>query len=151
MHRPMRSQVEYANERHTTKVISKTLNPEWRESFEFEVVSVPAERGLPLRFAMFDQDTTSADDFMGECIIFLNDFIDLPVCQQIQDWVALQSLNIEGDKLFHSELGENVVPRGDLLVSFQWIEKVRHEKPNFRSVQIITSARKLKPTISTSL
>ncbi|CEP02864.1 hypothetical protein PBRA_002831 [Plasmodiophora brassicae] len=115
--------LSYAETGFQTKVIKKTLNPDWDETFEFDYQSLPSTQGYVVRIAVFDQDQTSEDDFMGECVVAVDDYIDLPVKQQIQEWHSLLSLNPDADELFQVELGDSAGSRGDLLVQFEWVEK----------------------------
>ena len=53
---------------------------------------------------MFDRDNFSADDFMGETVLFSGDFIDLPVGRPDQDWYQVHSLNARAGMTLQPQL-----------------------------------------------
>mmetsp|Transcript_8640 Transcript_8640/g.15107 ORF Transcript_8640/g.15107 Transcript_8640/m.15107 type:complete len:268 (-) Transcript_8640:118-921(-) len=53
----------------TTKVVRKTLNPVWEESFCFRLSQEALEECKSIECAIFDQDLLSSDDPMGEISI----------------------------------------------------------------------------------
>ena len=57
-----RTEVKYAN-----------LNPEWNETFEWEIKPDEVKKGVVL--ALFDQDLMSKDDPMGRVTINLTEFV----------------------------------------------------------------------------
>jgi hypothetical protein len=56
-----------------TKIIKKTLNPAWKETFE---LILPAGNQDPLEVQIFDHDQFGSNDFLGEIIIPL-DVLDI--------------------------------------------------------------------------
>jgi len=61
------------NEKHgktfKTKIIWKTLDPSWDETFEFKNDGSVQMNNLPITFYCFDKDVVGSDDYMGECIV----------------------------------------------------------------------------------
>ncbi|XP_059157162.1 BAI1-associated protein 3-like isoform X2 [Physella acuta] len=59
---------------HSTKIIKKTLNPVFEESFEFHILpSQCAQHGASLTFTVMDHDLLFQNDFGGEAFLPLSD------------------------------------------------------------------------------
>ncbi|XP_029295736.1 LOW QUALITY PROTEIN: multiple C2 and transmembrane domain-containing protein 1 [Cottoperca gobio] len=56
------------HQKYKTKTISKTLNPQWREQFDFHLYE---EQGGYVDITVWDKDAGKKDDFMGRCTIDL--------------------------------------------------------------------------------
>ncbi|XAR71419.1 hypothetical protein NMG60_11028669 [Bertholletia excelsa] len=55
-----------------TRVVKKNLNPEWNEDLTLSV----ADPSIPIKFLVFDKDTFSRDDKMGDAEFDIKPFID---------------------------------------------------------------------------
>ncbi|KAL9254856.1 C2-DOMAIN ABA-RELATED 3-like protein [Drosera capensis] len=55
-----------------TRVIKKDINPEWHEDLTFSV----SDPNLPIKLVVYDHDTFSKDDPMGEAELDIKPFID---------------------------------------------------------------------------
>ncbi|XP_032940807.1 multiple C2 and transmembrane domain-containing protein 1 isoform X3 [Catharus ustulatus] len=53
----------------SSKIVPKTLNPQWREQFDFHLYD---ERGGIIDITVWDKDVGKKDDFMGRCQIDLS-------------------------------------------------------------------------------
>eukprot|EP01119_Soliformovum_irregulare_P010497 TRINITY_DN2589_c0_g1_i2.p1 TRINITY_DN2589_c0_g1~~TRINITY_DN2589_c0_g1_i2.p1 ORF type:complete len:486 (+),score=145.86 TRINITY_DN2589_c0_g1_i2:18-1475(+) len=84
-----------------TRVIDKTLNPVWKQSFFTWIFS---ESPTKMHVKVFDFDLGATDDFGGEC------FIDIPLedGKVIDDWFPL-----------HSRPGKNDKVSGDIHIKFE--------------------------------
>lgn len=51
---------------HKTEVCKATLDPVWRETFDFSIVECNAQSSEMLTLRLFDWDWATVDDFMGE-------------------------------------------------------------------------------------
>lgn len=51
--------------KYKTKSKSKTLNPVWRQSFDFEL----HEQNDILQVSCWDKDTVGSDDMIGKCVL----------------------------------------------------------------------------------
>jgi hypothetical protein len=60
-------EISYGKSKCKTKTIKKNLNPQWNETFDFDVLDVSA----PLFFHVFDWDMLTSKDPMGKAIITL--------------------------------------------------------------------------------
>jgi len=52
-----------------TKIVWKTLDPSWEETFEFKNDGSVHMNNLPITFYCWDKDVVGSDDYMGECIV----------------------------------------------------------------------------------
>uniref|UniRef100_A0A4W4G0M0 C2 domain-containing protein n=1 Tax=Electrophorus electricus TaxID=8005 RepID=A0A4W4G0M0_ELEEL len=52
------------HQKYKSKTIHKTLNPQWREQFDFHLYD---ERGGVIDITLWDRDAGKRDDFMGRC------------------------------------------------------------------------------------
>ncbi|KAM9547577.1 multiple C2 and transmembrane domain-containing protein 1 isoform 7-T7 [Salvelinus alpinus] len=57
------------HQKYKSKTIPKTLNPQWREQFDFHLYE---EQGGFIDITVWDKDTGKKDDFMGRCSIDLS-------------------------------------------------------------------------------
>ncbi|KAI3371918.1 hypothetical protein L3Q82_006792 [Scortum barcoo] len=57
------------HQKYKSKTISKTLNPQWREQFDFHLYD---EQGGYVDITVWDKDAGKKDDFMGRCTIDLS-------------------------------------------------------------------------------
>ncbi|XP_029916699.1 multiple C2 and transmembrane domain-containing protein 1 isoform X1 [Myripristis murdjan] len=57
------------HQKYKSKTISKTLNPQWREQFDFHLYE---EQGGYIDITVWDKDAGKKDDFMGRCMIDLS-------------------------------------------------------------------------------
>ncbi|XP_057688749.1 multiple C2 and transmembrane domain-containing protein 1 isoform X2 [Corythoichthys intestinalis] len=57
------------HQKYKSKAISKTLNPQWREQFDFHMYE---EQGGYVDITVWDKDAGKKDDFMGRCTIDLS-------------------------------------------------------------------------------
>ncbi|KAM3867849.1 multiple C2 and transmembrane domain-containing protein 1 [Diretmus argenteus] len=57
------------HQKYKSKTISKTLNPQWREQFDFHMYE---EQGGFVDITVWDKDAGKRDDFMGRCTIDLS-------------------------------------------------------------------------------
>ncbi|XP_038559566.1 multiple C2 and transmembrane domain-containing protein 1 isoform X4 [Micropterus salmoides] len=71
------------HQKYKSKTIPKTLNPQWREQFDFHLYD---EQGGFVDITVWDKDAGKKDDFMGRCTINLSLFdkerthkLDLPL------------------------------------------------------------------------
>ncbi|KAK5932647.1 hypothetical protein CgunFtcFv8_004332 [Champsocephalus gunnari] len=56
------------HQKYKTKTIPKTLNPQWREQFDFHLYE---EQGGYVDITVWDKDAGKKDDFMGRCTVDL--------------------------------------------------------------------------------
>ncbi|XP_065836716.1 multiple C2 and transmembrane domain-containing protein 1-like isoform X2 [Oscarella lobularis] len=56
-------------EKYKSKVISKTLNPEWKEQFDLHIL----DPGQSLEIDVYDRDYGAKDDFIGRCKVDLDE------------------------------------------------------------------------------
>ncbi|PKA51955.1 Elicitor-responsive protein 1 [Apostasia shenzhenica] len=69
--------MQYRNqERKSSVARGQGSNPKWNETFKF-VVQYPGTAGIPhkLVFKLMDKDTFTADDFLGEACVYVEDLI----------------------------------------------------------------------------
>ncbi|XP_015228812.1 PREDICTED: multiple C2 and transmembrane domain-containing protein 1 isoform X2 [Cyprinodon variegatus] len=57
------------HQKYKSKTIAKTLNPQWREQFDFHLYE---EQGGYVDITVWDRDAGKKDDFMGRCTIDLS-------------------------------------------------------------------------------
>ena len=69
--------VEVEGHKHKTKILKKTLNPVWKETFKFKV----KDTGSRVVVTCFDWDFADEHDFMGQIVVKLDDLLDGPVDQ----------------------------------------------------------------------
>mmetsp|Transcript_8702 Transcript_8702/g.27015 ORF Transcript_8702/g.27015 Transcript_8702/m.27015 type:complete len:737 (+) Transcript_8702:145-2355(+) len=98
----------FEERRFRTNTAMKTLNPEWKK--KKNELEVP-ERGCRIRFMVYDQDTGSGDDFMGEC------FVDVPCTGE--DWTAWYELKPREGK------SDRVSGEVKISFSYTWGTKVK--------------------------
>ncbi|XP_058079012.1 protein C2-DOMAIN ABA-RELATED 4-like [Magnolia sinica] len=55
-----------------TRVMKKNVNPEWNEDLTFSI----ADPTLPIKLTVYDKDTFSQDDKMGEVEFSIQPFVD---------------------------------------------------------------------------
>ena len=65
-------EVEVGSGKQRTRVVRRSLDPEWNESFRFEEMDDSILQDEPARFVVMDKDTYSADDEIGSVTIDLN-------------------------------------------------------------------------------
>ncbi|KAJ7964524.1 elicitor-responsive protein 1-like [Quillaja saponaria] len=72
-------QIQYKNQEHKSSVAHEQgRNPEWNERFTFRV-EYPGENEYKLTLKIMDKDIFTADDFLGQATIYLNDLLALGV------------------------------------------------------------------------
>uniref|UniRef100_A0A1A8S7J9 Multiple C2 domains, transmembrane 1 n=1 Tax=Nothobranchius rachovii TaxID=451742 RepID=A0A1A8S7J9_9TELE len=59
------------HQKYKSKTIPKTLNPQWREQFDFHLYE---EQGGFVDITVWDKDAGKKDDFMGRCTLLLRNF-----------------------------------------------------------------------------
>ena len=64
---------------HTTKVIPKTLNPRWNETFTFQG-TLSALIDSPVEMNVYDRDLSSRDDNIGVTMLELSNLLDVVCC-----------------------------------------------------------------------
>jgi len=95
--------------KHTSKVDSFTLNPRWKQRFEFPL---KAGESSKLKVKCWDRDRFSRDDFMGQCDIVL----DLLQPNVVNDY--WYDLELNGEPAGHIHLLITVVDSmGDLVLT----------------------------------
>ncbi|XP_029685919.1 multiple C2 and transmembrane domain-containing protein 1 isoform X11 [Takifugu rubripes] len=57
------------HQKYKSKTIAKTLNPQWREQFDFHLYD---EQGGVVDITVWDKDAGKKDDFMGRCTVDLS-------------------------------------------------------------------------------
>jgi hypothetical protein len=67
--------IEADGQKRKTKILKKTLDPVWKESFTFKVT----DTGTRVVVACYDWDFADEHDFMGQCILKLDALLDGPV------------------------------------------------------------------------
>ncbi|KAI8534568.1 hypothetical protein RHMOL_Rhmol10G0100400 [Rhododendron molle] len=55
-----------------TRVVKKNINPEWNEDLTLSI----ADPNLPIKISVFDKDTFSADDKMGDAEFDIKHFLE---------------------------------------------------------------------------
>ncbi|XP_016093251.1 extended synaptotagmin-3 isoform X2 [Sinocyclocheilus grahami] len=73
------------NQQFKTKTIKETLNPRWKEVYEFVIHEAP---GQELEVKLYDEDT-DADDFLGR---FSLDCGDVKKDREIDEWFTLEDI-----------------------------------------------------------
>ncbi|CAI9780815.1 unnamed protein product [Fraxinus pennsylvanica] len=64
--------VQLGKQKLKTRVVRKSLNPEWNE----ELTLMIADRNLPIKLEVYDKDTFSLDDKMGDAEIDIKTFVE---------------------------------------------------------------------------
>ncbi|MED6191609.1 hypothetical protein PIB30_001888 [Stylosanthes scabra] len=117
-----------------TKIIYKNTNPEWNEEFTLMVEDIKT----PIRLNVFDKDTFTPDDEMGEAIIDIKPYVEcwkmelesLPegsVAERIQpsenNYLADESPCIwrHGTIIQHMVLTLRNVECGELICELEWL------------------------------
>uniref|UniRef100_A0AAY4AI60 C2 domain-containing protein n=1 Tax=Denticeps clupeoides TaxID=299321 RepID=A0AAY4AI60_9TELE len=84
------------HQKYKSKTIAKTLNPQWREQFDFHLYD---EQGGFIDITVWDKDAGKKDDFMGRCQIDLSQLpkeqthrLDLPLDEGEGSLVLLVTL-----------------------------------------------------------
>ncbi|GAB2292865.1 AT3g18370/MYF24_8 [Dionaea muscipula] len=75
--------VHYGNVKRKTKIMYRTLNPEWNQTFEFP------EDASPLVLLVKDHNAILAASSIGECVV---DYQSLPPNQPYDKWIPLQGV-----------------------------------------------------------
>lgn len=73
--------------KHKTKVIKKSLNPTWNESFDFNVTQDMINENRRLHITVWDWDRITANDFMGAISFTLDQIINKTI--QTSGWFKL--------------------------------------------------------------
>lgn len=127
--------VKMGKQKLKTSVISKSINPEWNEDLTLTVT----DPSLPVKLRVYDKDTFSLDDKMGDAQIDINPFLEavkmrlesLPngtiitkVKPNRENWLAEESnITWDDDKVVQNmilRLGN--VEQGELELQLQWID-----------------------------
>ena len=108
-----------------TSVVSKTLNPEWNQSFEFPVVT--ADSAL-LEVICWDKDRFKKD-YMGEFDVILEDLFNAGSTTPAEKWVKLEGRR--GGKK-RKKKSDDVT--GEVLLKFGLMDKVN---PNAPAAQVL--------------
>ncbi|KAK1383123.1 C2 domain-containing protein [Heracleum sosnowskyi] len=118
-----------------TSVISNSINPEWNEELTLSVT----DPSLPVKLRVYDKDTFSLDDKMGDAQFDINPFLEavkmrlesLPngtiitkVKPNRENWLAEESnITWEDDKVIQNMiLRLRHVEQGELELQLQWID-----------------------------
>lgn len=118
-----------------TSVISKSINPEWNEDLTLTVT----DPSLPVKLRVYDKDTFSLDDKMGDAQFDINPFLEavkmrlenLPngtiitkVKPNRENWLAEESnITWEDEKVIQNMiLRLRNVEQGELELELQWID-----------------------------
>ncbi|XAR51289.1 hypothetical protein NMG60_11005883 [Bertholletia excelsa] len=75
--------IHYGNMKRSTKVIYKTLNPQWRQTFEFP------DNGSPLELHVKDHNTLLPTSSIGDCVV---EYQRLLPNQTSEKWIPLQGV-----------------------------------------------------------
>jgi len=87
----------------STKVIKKTLDPEWNEGFVLQ----HSNPGSLLKIQIDDYDMASGNDFIGQVTLPMSSLSDK---QENREWRTLQTLE-----------GEESAKLGKVLIAFRWL------------------------------
>eukprot|EP01112_Ceratiomyxa_fruticulosa_P011445 TRINITY_DN3101_c0_g1_i1.p2 TRINITY_DN3101_c0_g1~~TRINITY_DN3101_c0_g1_i1.p2 ORF type:complete len:108 (+),score=23.74 TRINITY_DN3101_c0_g1_i1:1776-2099(+) len=79
--------ISYGNKTYQTKIVPKSLNPSWNETFLFH----PKELKGMLLFEVWDHDFLTPDDFMGSVFIKLENI-------ELSHVAKTHTLPLEGKK-----------------------------------------------------
>jgi len=71
----------------TTEVVSKNLNPEWNQNFNFHFLGKQFRPKESLVLTIYDRDRGSADDPMGQVVLKMSDLLHGKVQE---DWLPVQ-------------------------------------------------------------
>lgn len=127
--------VKMGKQKLKTSVISKSINPEWNEDLTLTVT----DPSLPVKLRVYDKDTFSLDDKMGDAQIDINPFLEavkmrlesLPngtiitkVKPNRENWLAEESnITWDDDKVVQNMiLRLRNVEQGELELQLQWID-----------------------------
>ncbi|TYI53205.1 hypothetical protein E1A91_D12G302700v1 [Gossypium mustelinum] len=75
--------VQYGNLKRRTKVMYKTLNPKWHQTFEFP------DNGNPLELHVKDHNAVLPTSSIGDCVV---EYQRLPPNQMADKWIPLQGV-----------------------------------------------------------
>ncbi|KAK9714101.1 hypothetical protein RND81_06G071700 [Saponaria officinalis] len=75
--------VQYGNEMRRTKVVYKTINPKWNQTFEFP------DDGSPLELQVRDHNAILSSSSIGNCIV---EYQRLPPNELSDKWIPLQGV-----------------------------------------------------------
>ncbi|XP_050374428.1 protein C2-DOMAIN ABA-RELATED 4-like [Argentina anserina] len=64
--------VKMGKQKLKTRVVKKSVNPEWNEDLTLSI----ADSSLPIHIAVYDKDTFSLDDKMGDAEFEIGPFVD---------------------------------------------------------------------------
>lgn len=64
--------IALGDQKFRSSIVKKSLNPEWEEFFEMNVL----DWAVPLKLSVWDEDAMSADDIIGDCGIWLEDIFE---------------------------------------------------------------------------
>ncbi|KAL5811774.1 hypothetical protein ACOSQ3_026724 [Xanthoceras sorbifolium] len=126
-----------------TRVVKQNVNPEWNEDLTLSV----ADPTLPIKLSVYDRDTFSLDDKMGDAEFHINPFLealrmrlqDLPsgtiitkVLPSRDNCLAEEShiVWINGKVVQNMILRLRNVERGEVEIQLEWINI-----PNSRGIQ----------------
>ncbi|XP_021146754.2 multiple C2 and transmembrane domain-containing protein 1 isoform X6 [Columba livia] len=80
------------HQKYKSKIVPKTLNPQWREQFDFHLYE---ERGGIIDITVWDKDVGKRDDFIGRCQVDLSTLskeqthkLELPL-EEGEGWLVL--------------------------------------------------------------
>ncbi|XP_030049257.1 multiple C2 and transmembrane domain-containing protein 1 isoform X2 [Microcaecilia unicolor] len=122
-----------------SKTVPKTLNPQWREQFDFHLFE---QQGGTIDITVWDKDAGKRDDFIGRCQIDLSALgkeqthkLELPLQEGEGCLVLLVTLTASAaisiadlplSSLEHRKQQEEVLQRYNLMRSFQNMKDVGH-------------------------
>ncbi|KAH9621329.1 hypothetical protein KSS87_004863 [Heliosperma pusillum] len=75
--------VQYGSEMRRTKVVYKTINPKWNQTFEFP------DNGSPLELLVRDHNAIMSSSSIGNCIV---EYQRLPPNEVSEKWIPLQGV-----------------------------------------------------------
>lgn len=75
--------IQYGNEKRKTKVLYKTLNPKWNQTFEF------LDDGSQLELHVRDHNAILASSSIGNCVV---EYHRLPANEVSEKWIPLQGV-----------------------------------------------------------
>ena len=80
--------LQFGAEKKKTKVVKRTVNPQWDEKFQFSYTEDDRKNGV-LVLQCFDKDVMGDDDNMGRLTVRLQ---DLPVWQAYRVWIPFEDV-----------------------------------------------------------
>ncbi|XP_022862629.1 protein C2-DOMAIN ABA-RELATED 5-like [Olea europaea var. sylvestris] len=118
-----------------TRVVRKNLNPEWNEELTLTI----ADPNLPIKLEVYDRDTFSRDDKMGDAEIDIKTFVEAAKrdLQNISSGVIIAKINPtrencvaqdssiiweNGKVIQHMFLRLRNVECGEIELQLQWID-----------------------------